>query len=108
MTWLYAGPAHLIAWWPYVGVAIATVFIGMEAWFWRRRGERFDRQFFRQAPVFAGILWLIFGFYEQQMQAITRAAGATPLRLDLMVLTPILYVFTALALWTFYARLTKR
>lgn len=106
MPWIYVGPALLIDRWPHAGLLIAAILIGLEAWHWR--GKAFDRQFFRQATVFAGILWLIFGFYERQVSAVARAAGSTPLRLDMMVLSPILYVFSALALWTLYTRLRKR
>ncbi len=112
MQWLFFGPALLIARWPDAGLLIALVGITVQLALTWRAGGPFDRNFFRQAPVFAGLLWLIFGFYESQMQAVTVRAslssGANPaLRLDLMVLTPILYLLTAAAvhsairqLWT--------
>ena len=112
-SWLFAGPAHLIALWPHAGIAVAVVLIAFQALLLRLRGEKFERNFFRQAPVFAGILWLIYGFYERQMMAISAAAAADAntrslMRLDLIVVTPILAIFTGLAVWSLYTQLRKR
>ena len=110
--WIFFGPAKLIALWPHAGIAITAVLIAIQAALNLRAGVNFDKSFFRKAPVFAGLLWLIFGFYEQQFQAVMVGPPsgnthiAAPLfRLDLIVLTPILYLMTAFALWAVWRTL---
>ncbi len=95
--WLFFGPAKLIALWAYAGVAIAVGMIAMQAWLTWRARKPFDLRFFREAPVFAGLLWLIFTAFELQMSAIAAKTAGGFLRLDLIVLVPILYVMTAAA-----------
>ena len=86
-TWIFFGPARLIALWEYSGVAIAASLIAMQAWLiWRAR-QPFDIGFFREAPVFAGLLWLIFNAFELQMSAVAAKTQSGILRLDLIVLT---------------------
>jgi hypothetical protein len=46
----------------------------------------------REPGIFAGLLWLIFVLYEQQMQSVPSIA--TGFRLDLIVLVPVLYILT--------------
>lgn len=95
--WIFFGPAKLIALWPYAGVAIAFGLIALQAGLiWRAR-KAFDMGFFRETPVFAGLLWLIFNAFELQMSAISVKTETGILRLDLIVLVPILYVLTAAA-----------
>lgn len=115
--WIFFGPAKLIALWPHAGGAIAAALMAVQAAVNLRAGVPFDKAFFRQAPVFAGLLWLIFGFYEQQFQAVMAAPlsvnatvnVSTPLfRLDLIVLTPILYLLTLFALWTILQAMTTK
>lgn len=97
-NWLFFGPAKLIALWPYAGVTVGAALIVAQAWLsWRAR-KAFDLGFFREAPVFAGLLWLIFNGFELQMSAIAAKTAGGFLRLDLIVLVPILYVLTAVAL----------
>ena len=98
LKWLFFGPAKLIALWPYAGVAIAGVLIAFQVWLkWRAR-RPFDIGFFREAPVFAGLLWLIFNAFELQMSAVSvPKAESGMLRMDLIVLVPILYVLTIAA-----------
>ena len=105
MNWLFYGPALLIARWPMAGVIVAAAAITAQLALALRAGRRLDRDFFREAPVFAGLLWLIFGFYETQMIALMPRMGnvtaATPLlRLDLIVLVPILYLLTGAAIYS--------
>ena len=100
VNWLFFGPAKLIGIWPYAGVAIAAVLIAVQAWLVWSAQKPFELGFFREAPVFAGILWLIFNAFELQMSAIAARQANAPggfLRLDLIVLVPILYVLTAAA-----------
>ena len=90
--------------WPYAGVAIAAVLIGAQVGLNARAGREFGFGFFREAPVFAGLLWLIFNGFELQMSAIMTRSGAQ-LRMDLMVLVPILYVLTAFAVFSIVAQI---
>lgn len=99
VDWIFFGPAKLIAIWHYAGVLIAAVLVGLQAWQSLRRGTLFESSFFREAPVFAGLLWLIFNLYELQIAATfaQKLAGGT-LRMDLIILVPILYVLTLAAI----------
>ena len=103
MSLIFFGPAVLIAHWPYAGVVIAIILIATQTLLNARAGRRFDRAFFREAAVFAGLLWLIFGFYEMQIMAAMVNAGRVgePLnffRIDLIILIPILYLMTLAAI----------
>ena len=113
--WVFFGPAKLIALWPHAGIAIAGALIAVQVALNLWAGDSFDKTFLRKAPVFAGLLWLIFGFYEMQIQAVMIISPANPagsinaplLRMDLMVLTPILYLLSAIALLTIARTLLK-
>jgi hypothetical protein len=98
LSWIFFGPAKLIAFWQYAGVAVAAALIGAQAWLIWQAQRPFNIGFFREAPVFAGLLWLIFGAFEWQMPPIGASTQGVFLRLDLIVLVPILYVLTAAAL----------
>lgn len=103
MSWIFFGPALLIAYWPYAGIAISALLILTQIVLTARKSDTFDKSFFRKAPVFAGSLWLIFGFYEMQMRAVMTSAGKPNevmgfFRLDLVILVPILYLLSAAAI----------
>lgn len=100
MDWLFFGPAKLIALWPHTGLVIGAILLAIQAVLHLRAGRPLNRDFFREAPALAGLLWLIFGFYERQVTALKVLPGeaGTPFRIDLLVLTPILYVLTVAAL----------
>jgi hypothetical protein len=103
VSWIFFGPAKLVAEWQYVGVLLGATLIATQVWLSRLRGDLFKRHFFREAPVFAGILWLIFNLYELQMAAIfLRNQVAGTLRMDLIILVPILYVLTIAAIASIY------
>lgn len=110
--WVFFGPAKIIALWPYAGAAIAVTLIGLQAAVNLKAGSPFDKAFFRKAPVFTGLLWLIFGFYEMQIQAVlARPVGSdvpTLLRLDLIVLSPILYLMSAMAIYSLWRATVRR
>lgn len=95
VTWIFFGPAKLIAAWPHAGFLLGAALVGMEVWLYQFRGARFTLAFFREAAVFAGLLWMIFNAYEWQIAA--TAFAKTSIRYDLLVLVPILYVMTAVA-----------
>jgi preprotein translocase subunit Sec61beta len=100
--WIFYGPAKLLAAWPYAGIAIAACLIAAQLWLHLRDRRRFSLQFFREAAVFAGVLWLVFNAYELQVSAIAAREGGSFLRIDLMVLIPILYVMTAAGLLSIF------
>ena len=111
INWIFFGPSKLITAYPYGGFFIATLFIGVQLIRTAVAKQVFDKQWFRKAPVFTGLLWAIFNLYEMQLAAVLGPAAvhaaanagsvAIPvlLRLDLIVLTPLLYVLTAFALY---------
>jgi hypothetical protein len=96
LSLLLYGPAILARAIPSSSFVIGGFLIAIQLGVFRLSRRRFDRQFFRMAPTFGGLLWIIFGLYELQIQAGEKALAAA-IRLDLLVLTPILYVFTLLA-----------
>ena len=99
VSWIFFGPAKLLAVWPYAGFVIGSAFVGLQAWLSHRSKTPFDRTFFREAPVLGGLLWLIFNLYERQVIAIAaKNLTADSLRMDLIILVPILYVMTLAAL----------
>ena len=97
INWLFFGPSMLIAIWPLAGVVIAVFLILCQLALTYRSGQAFDLKLFRKAPVFAGLLWLIFNGFEAQMSVLAGKSGGL-LRIDLMVLVPILYALTAMAI----------
>ena len=109
VDWIFFGPAKLIAVWPYAGFLIAALLIGVQAALSWRNGALFERGFFREAAVFAGLLWVIFNLYELQFAATfqQKLAGSS-LRMDLIILVPILYVLTLAALLSIRAQLKTR
>jgi hypothetical protein len=52
----------------------------------------------REPGIFAGLLWLIFVLYEQQMQSVPSIV--TGFRLDLIILVPVLYILTVFSVWS--------
>ena len=106
-SWVFFGPARLVAAWQYAGILIGVTLIGMQAWISWRKGALFERDFFRKAPVLAGLLWLIFNLYELQQTAVLAQAQASgTLRMDLIILVPILYVLTFAAILSIRTQLT--
>lgn len=97
------GPARLVAVWPYAGVAIFAMLVALQLLV----GRRSTRPFLREAPVFAGILWLIFNAYELQVGSLA-ADGKGFLRIDLIVLVPILYALTVAALLSAWRQYRER
>ena len=109
VRWIFFGPAQLVALWPYAGVLIAFLLIGAQIGLSYLKGSLFARGFFREAPLFAGLLWLIFNLYELQINAtFAQSLGAGALRMDLIILVPILYVLTVAALLSIRAQLRDR
>ena len=109
VDWIFFGPAKLIVAWPYAGFLVAVALIGVQTALSWQKDRLFERSFFREAPVFAGLLWVIFNLYELQFAATfqQKLAGSS-LRMDLIILVPILYVLTLAALLSIRAQLKTR
>ncbi len=106
VNWVFFGPAKLLAIFPLAGVAIAVAMIGLQAFLSWRKGTLLQRNFFREAAVLAGLLWLIFNLYELQVSALlAKSESGSTLRMDLVILIPILYVLTATAALSVIAQL---
>lgn len=101
MDWIFFGPAKAVAASPFGVVGFAILMIGVQVTIFKRsdRNRAPEVSVFRQAGVLTGLLWLIFVGYELQMGAAISSAtrAASPLRWDLLVLTPILIGMTAFA-----------
>ena len=107
LSWLFFGPAKLIALAPYAGFGVGAALIAVQAARSVVTGIRLNRSWFRRPAVLAGLTWFIFNLYELQIAAVFekgQAAGQVLFRLDLTVITPILYVLSAYACYS----LTKR
>ena len=80
--------------------------IGLQAFLSRRKATLLQRNFFREASVLAGLLWLIFNLYELQVSAIrAKNESGSTLRMDLVILIPILYALTAAGVLSVIAQL---
>ncbi len=102
MNWIFFGPAKLIAWHPYAGFLIGGTLLSAAAARSVQLSRGFDRHWFRQPAVLAGLLWLLFNLYELQVVAVfsqQAGPGRSLFRIDLLVLAPILYTLSALALY---------
>ena len=109
VSWIFFGPAKLVAAWQFAGVLIGLTLIAVQVWLSRRKAASFDRYFFREAAVFAGLLWLIFNFYELQVAAIFQENRvAATVRMDLIILVPILYALTFAAILSIRAQINQK
>ena len=109
VNWIFFGPAKLVAVWPFAGITIGLALIAMQSWLSLKKGMLFQRNYFREAAVLAGLLWLIFNLYELQFAAVlaqNQIAGT--LRMDLIILVPVLYVMTLAAMLSIYTQIRDR
>lgn len=100
LSWIVFGPAKLIALFPYAGFVVGGIFLAGRAIQALRLRGSFNREWFRHSAALAGLVWLIFNLYELQVGAVfgkQHLLGPSLLRIDLMVITPILYVLTVAA-----------
>jgi hypothetical protein len=74
---------------------LAFVVAGGFGWAWRRR--RREALAGRVGIAIAIAVWILFGVYESYMYYWSRTVIA-PIRVDLLLLTPILYAVTVLGL----------
>jgi hypothetical protein len=101
IDWIFFGPSKLIALWPYAGVLLAVLLVGWECLrhFGQQRAASqtdasLQRPWLRRPGILAAALWTIYSLYEQQFRAVF---GTNAVRLDLIVLVPLLYVLTLAA-----------
>ena len=74
---------------------LAFIVAGAFGWaLWRRRGEPLARRF---GITIAIAVWILFGIYESYMYYWSRSVIA-PIRVDLLLLMPILYALTIFGL----------
>jgi hypothetical protein len=55
----------------------------------------------------AGLIWLVYALYEFKMHQWAKTVTA-PIRVDLLLLTPVLYFFTILGVWNIRRLLKSR
>lgn len=72
MNWILFGPSNLIEGWSSAGAIIGGVLCGLQLSLMIYRKQPINPGFFRQAPVVAGLLWVLYGFYELQMMALQK------------------------------------
>ncbi|MBC7624074.1 MAG: hypothetical protein H7232_11855 [Aeromicrobium sp.] len=107
LGWVFFGPAKLIALFPYAGFAIGGAFLAGQAIQTTLLSGAFNRDWFRQSAALAGLVWIIFNLYELQVSAVfgkQQSTGAELFRIDLTVITPILYVLTGAAVFAAFGR----
>ncbi len=106
--WLIYGPAQLVERAPSIGFAIGSCALGVQLVRSLANREHLSRQWLRYPLVLSGLLWLLFTLYELQMIAVGMGLATTRLRLDLIVLTPILYGLSAFGIASLFSRAGSR
>jgi hypothetical protein len=107
LSWIFFGPAKLVSLFPYAGFVIGGSFLGGQAIQTMRIRGTFNRDWFRQSAALAGLVWILFNLYELQVGAVfakQQSSGTALFRIDLTVITPILYVLTAAAFFAAFQR----
>ena len=72
---------------PLLAFVVGFVFVVV----WRWRGAR--------SAMIAGLLWLIYGGYEYLIQARILCSGECNIRVDLLVIYPLLLLVSVVAAW---------
>ncbi len=101
-------PIVLMVGYPFLALVPAAGFLGFY-FCGRNREERSHskKAFFR--VLLGGLVWLVFAIYEYRMYHWSKTVVA-PIRVDLLLITPILYLFTIagiLAIWRILKRTGK-
>ena len=81
----------LIAW-PWLAFAPAAIFLAM----YRLSGRR--------AGLVAGLMWLAYGGYEYQMKRRVWCGGECDIRVDLLLIYPLLAIASVVALVSWWRR----
>jgi hypothetical protein len=93
---LFYAPMMLASARPAAPFILAAIFGLAQLVLLLRHRQRPVMLLWRRPALFAAAIWVVYGLYELQVQATTPSAN---IRIDLLVLAPILYVFTAVAIW---------
>lgn len=93
---LFDAPRALVQAWPAAPFVLAALFALAQLALILFRQHRPAMILWRRPALFAAAIWVVYGLYELQVQATNLYAN---IRIDLLVLTPILYVFSAVAAW---------
>lgn len=93
---LFYAPKVLVQALPAAPFVIAAVFAIAQLVLIRWRDHQPAMILWRRPALFAAAIWVVYGLYELQVQA---TAAYADIRIDLLVLAPILYVFTAVGVW---------
>lgn len=95
---LFLVPLGYVVAHPFLALAPAAVFL---AYFLVRRpvADRLGAPGHVRWSLLAGIVWLGYFFYELGMSRWSRGVAGAPIRVDLLLVGPILYLLTAVALW---------
>jgi len=107
LSWVFFGPAKLIAILPYAGFAIGGALLAGQAIRTKLLGGVINRDWFRHSAALAGLVWIIFNLYELQVGAVfgkQQSSTAVLFRIDLTVIAPILYVLTVAAVFSAFHR----
>ncbi len=101
-------PVAIMTGYPLLALVPAGSFLGF--YFWQRMREEkpnLKKAFF---PVLlSGLVWLVFAIYEYRMYLWSKTVVA-PIRVDLLLITPILYLFTLagiLSIWRTFKKTEK-
>jgi hypothetical protein len=94
---LFLAPLGFLVVHPFLGFLPAAVFL---FYYWVRRPAAAERDSPGRVrwSLLAGLVWLVYSFYELAMAGWSRSIAGAPIRIDLFLLGPVLYVLTALAL----------
>lgn len=93
---LFYAPMKLVQAWPAAPFMLAALFALAQLGLMLFRQHRPAMILWRRPALFAAAIWVVYGLYELQVQATSAYAN---IRIDLLVLAPILYVFSAVAVW---------
>ena len=93
---LFYAPRALVQAWPAAPFLLAALFALAQLTLIVFREHRPAMILWRRPALFAAAIWVVYGLYELQVQATNLYAN---IRIDLLVLAPILYVFSAVAVW---------
>ncbi|MDX2218985.1 MAG: hypothetical protein SF172_08190 [Burkholderiales bacterium] len=93
---LFTAPQALVQAWPAAPFLLAAAFALAQLALIVFRQHRPAMILWRRPALFAAAIWVVYGLYELQVQATQLYAN---IRIDLLVLAPILYVFSAVGVW---------
>jgi cation transporter-like permease len=107
LSWVFFGPAKLISLIPYAGFVIGGTLLAAQGIRTKLLGGAINKDWFRNSTALAGLVWMIFNLYELQVGAVfgkRQPSDVALFRIDLTVITPILYVLTVAAVFSAFRR----